>query len=101
MDLSIVIPLFNEAESLPELLSWINRVMEKTQLTHEIILVDDGSKDRSWTVIRELSAHDSTLRGVRFQRNYGKAAALQCGFSLAEGDVIITMDADMQDSPDR
>jgi len=100
MDLSIVIPLFNEAESLPELLSWIKRVMAKVQLTHEIILVDDGSNDRSWAVIRSLSENDATLRGVRFQRNYGKAAALQCGFSLAEGDVVITMDADMQDSPE-
>ncbi len=100
MDLSIVIPLYNEAESLPELLQWINRVVAKEELSHEIILVDDGSRDNSWAVIRELSDKYVQLRAVRFQRNYGKAAALQCGFSLAEGDVVITMDADMQDSPD-
>jgi glycosyltransferase involved in cell wall biosynthesis len=100
MDLSIIIPLFNEADSLPELLQWINRVMEKEKLTHEIILVDDGSRDSSWAVIRDLSTRYVNLRGVRFQRNYGKAAALQCGFGLAKGDVVITMDADMQDSPD-
>ena len=79
MDLSIIVPLFNEAESLPELLQWITRVADKEGLSHEIILVDDGSRDVSWAVIRELSARYATLRGVRFQRNYGKAAALQCG----------------------
>lgn len=100
MDLSIVIPLLNEADSLPELLQWINRVVEKEGLTHEIILVDDGSRDASWSVIRDLSASYPHLKGIRFQRNYGKAAALQCGFSHATGEVVITMDADMQDSPD-
>ncbi|MCX6225845.1 MAG: glycosyltransferase family 2 protein [Bacteroidia bacterium] len=100
MELSIIIPLFNEADSLPELLEWINRVVEKEKLSYEIILIDDGSRDESWAVIRDLSSRYKKLRGVRFQRNYGKAAALQCGFSLAKGEVVITMDADMQDSPD-
>ncbi|MDD4645832.1 MAG: glycosyltransferase family 2 protein [Bacteroidales bacterium] len=100
MDLSIIIPLYNEAESLPELLQWIKRVVEKDHLSYEVILVDDGSSDASWSVIRDLSSRDTTLRGVRFRRNYGKAAALHCGFSIAKGDVVITMDADMQDSPD-
>lgn len=100
MDLSIVIPLFNEAESLPELLRWINQVVEKEKLVHEIILVDDGSRDSSWEVIRGLSTQYPNIKGVRFQRNYGKAAALQCGFTLAKGEVVITMDADMQDSPE-
>ncbi|TSA32340.1 MAG: glycosyltransferase [Porphyromonadaceae bacterium] len=100
MDLSIIIPLYNEADSLPELLQWINRVVEKEKLSYEIILVDDGSQDKSWAVIRDLSSRYTHLRGVRFQQNYGKAAALQCGFSLARGEVVITMDADMQDSPD-
>jgi glycosyltransferase involved in cell wall biosynthesis len=100
MDLSIVIPLFNEAESLPELLRWINQVVEKEKLVHEIILVDDGSRDSSWAVIRGLSTQYPNIKGVRFQRNYGKAAALQCGFTLAKGEVVITMDADMQDSPE-
>jgi glycosyltransferase involved in cell wall biosynthesis len=100
MDLSIIIPLYNEADSLPELLQWIKRVVNEENLSHEIILIDDGSQDASWAVIRDLSSGLSTLRGVRFRRNYGKAAALQCGFSLAKGDVVITMDADMQDSPD-
>lgn len=100
MDLSIIIPLYNEADSLPELVQWIKRVVEKENLSHEIILVDDGSRDASWAVIRDLSVRYGQLRGVRFQRNYGKAAALQCGFSLASGEVVITMDADMQDSPE-
>lgn len=100
MDLSIVIPLFNEAESLPELLPWISRALEKEKFVYEIVLVDDGSRDESWAVICDLSTVYHNLRGVRFQRNYGKAAALQCGFSLAKGEVVITMDADMQDSPD-
>lgn len=100
MDLSIVIPLFNEAESLPELLQWIRRVVGEEKLTYEIILVDDGSRDDSWAVIRNISSGNSNMKGVRLQRNYGKAAALQCGFSLASGEVVITMDADMQDSPE-
>ncbi len=100
MDLSIVIPLLNEADSLPELMQWISGVAEKENLTYEVILIDDGSRDGSWAVIRDLSTRFSQLKGVRFQRNYGKAAALQCGFSLAKGDVVITMDADLQDSPE-
>jgi glycosyltransferase involved in cell wall biosynthesis len=100
MDLSIIIPLFNEADSLPELLQWITDVAKKEKLSHEIILIDDGSRDASWSVIRELSTQYPTLRGIRFQRNYGKAAALQCGFTLAAGEVVITMDADLQDSPE-
>jgi len=100
MDLSIIIPLFNEADSLPELVQWITRVVGKERLSHEIILVDDGSRDESWSVIRELSGQYETVRAVRFQRNYGKAAALQCGFTLAKGQVVITMDADLQDSPE-
>ena len=100
MDLSIIIPLNNEADSLPELLQWITKVVENEKISYEIILVDDGSRDESWKVIRDLSSGNNNLRGIRFQRNYGKAAALQCGFSLAKGEVVITMDADMQDSPD-
>ena len=99
-DLSVIVPLFNEAESLPELLQWINRVALAEGLTHEIILVDDGSRDDSWHVIRKQAEVIPGVRGVRFQRNYGKAAALQCGFGLATGEVVITMDADLQDSPD-
>jgi glycosyltransferase involved in cell wall biosynthesis len=100
MDLSIIVPLYNEAESLPELLAWISRVAGAEKLEYEVVLVDDGSRDASWNVIRDLSTRYNTLRGVRFQRNYGKAAALQCGFGIASGDVVITMDADLQDSPD-
>jgi glycosyltransferase involved in cell wall biosynthesis len=100
MDLSIIIPLFNEADSLPELLQWITNVAKKEKLSHEIILVDDGSRDASWSVIRNLAEQYPALRGIRFQRNYGKAAALQCGFTQAKGEVVITMDADLQDSPE-
>jgi glycosyltransferase involved in cell wall biosynthesis len=100
MDLTVVVPVFNEEESLPELVEWIESVAGKEKYDYEIILVDDGSRDSSWRVIKELSLKFATLRGVRFQRNYGKAAALQCGFSLARGEVVITMDADLQDSPD-
>lgn len=100
MDLSIVIPLYNEADSLPELTEWISRVAGVERLNYEIILVDDGSHDGSWDVIRALSAKRKEIRGIRFRRNYGKAAALHCGFGMARGEVVITMDADLQDSPD-
>lgn len=100
MNISVVIPLFNEAESLPELTAWIRRVMVQHGFSYEIILVDDGSNDGSWTVIRDLKALDENITGVRFRRNYGKSAALNVGFAAAQGDVVITMDADLQDSPD-
>jgi len=100
MDLSIVIPLYNEEESLPELISWIKRVMQQNYFTYEIIMVDDGSTDGSWEVIRQLGKDKPSIKGIRFQRNYGKSAALNEGFKASTGDVIITMDADMQDSPD-
>ena len=100
MDISIVIPLFNEEESLPELCSWIEKVMNKTDYSYEVFLIDDGSKDSSWQVIEELSAKNSSIKGVKFRRNYGKSAALNIGFQKASGDVVITMDADLQDSPD-
>jgi glycosyltransferase involved in cell wall biosynthesis len=100
MQLSVVIPLFNEEESLPELVAWIERVMKAHHFSYEIILVDDGSKDKSWQVIQSLSATHAEVKGVKFRRNYGKSAGLQVGFSHAQGDVVITMDADLQDSPD-
>jgi glycosyltransferase involved in cell wall biosynthesis len=100
MQLSVVIPLFNEEESLPELVAWIERVMKAHHFSYEIILVDDGSKDKSWKVIQALSAQHPEVKGVKFRRNYGKSAGLQVGFSHAQGDVVITMDADLQDSPD-
>ena len=100
MDVSIVIPLLNESESLGELYAWIERVMTAEGLSWEAIFIDDGSKDSSWEIIKGLSAKDSRVKGVRFRRNYGKSAALYCGFERAEGDVVITMDADLQDSPD-
>ena len=100
MDISVVIPLYNEAESLPELHSWIARVMEENRFSYEILMVDDGSTDSSWEVITSLSAKDHNVHGIRFRRNYGKSAALFCGFGKAQGDVVITMDADLQDSPD-
>lgn len=100
MDLSIVVPLYNEEESLPELVAWIERVVQQEGLTHEVILVDDGSTDRSWAVIQDLATKHKGIRGIRFQRNYGKSAALQMGFEATVGKVVITMDADMQDSPD-
>lgn len=99
MDLSIVVPLFNEEESLPELCAWIRRVCAH-QYRYEVILVDDGSTDDSWEVIQRLRADDANIKGIRFQRNYGKSAALNEGFKAAQGDVVITMDADLQDSPD-
>ena len=100
MDISVVIPLYNEEESLPELEAWIRRVMEEHHFSYEIIMVDDGSKDNSWQVVEELSKKNSCVRGIKFRRNYGKSAALNVGFQAAEGDVVITMDADLQDSPD-
>ncbi len=100
MNVSIVIPLFNEDESLPELCAWIERVMQANKYTYEIILVDDGSTDNSWPVITQLRNGNNNIKGIKFQRNYGKSAALNEGFKAAQGDVIITMDADMQDSPD-
>lgn len=99
-DISIVISLFNEEESLPELISWIEAVMTKEKFSHEIIMVDDGSRDNSWSVIKKLSESNPNIRGIRFRRNYGKSAALYHGFAAAEGRVVITMDADLQDSPE-
>ncbi len=100
MDISVVIPLFNEEESLPELTAWIDRVMNDNGFSYEVILVDDGSNDDSWQVIETLSAQNPKLKGIKFQRNYGKSGALNEGFAAAQGDVVITMDADLQDSPD-
>jgi glycosyltransferase involved in cell wall biosynthesis len=100
MDLSIVIPLFNEDESLPELCAWIDRVMQANNYSYEVILIDDGSTDTSWQVITTLRGKNAHIKGIKFQRNYGKSAALNEGFKAAQGDIIITMDADMQDSPD-
>ncbi|MDR0766486.1 MAG: glycosyltransferase family 2 protein [Odoribacteraceae bacterium] len=100
MNISVIIPLYNEAESLPELVAWITRVMDEHRYTREIILVDDGSNDRSWDVIEKLAGGNRDVRGIKFRRNYGKSAALHRGFEEATGDVVITMDADLQDSPD-
>ena len=100
MDLSIVIPLFNEDESLPELSAWIEKVMLENNFSYEIIMIDDGSTDDSWKVIEQLRAGNSNIKGIKFQRNYGKSAALNEGFKAAQGEVVITMDADMQDSPE-
>ena len=100
MNLSIVIPLLNEEESLPELCAWIKAVVDSEQFTYEVILVDDGSTDNSWSVITSIAKENSHIKGIKFQRNYGKSAALNEGFRAAQGDVIIPMDADMQDSPD-
>lgn len=100
MDISIVIPLYNESESIPVLHQWIVRVMQEHRYSYEIIFINDGSTDNSWSVIKELSEQDSNVHGICFRRNYGKSAALYCGFEAAQGDVVITMDADLQDSPD-
>ncbi len=100
MDLSVVIPLYNEDESLPELAAWIERVMQANGYSYEVIMIDDGSTDNSWSVIEELRSRNANIKGIKFQRNYGKSAALNEGFKAAGGDVVITMDADMQDSPD-
>ncbi len=100
MNISIVIPLFNEEESLPELCSWIDKVMKANNFSYEVLLIDDGSKDKSWSVVEKLSSDNKKIKGFKFRRNYGKSAALNVGFSKAVGDVVITMDADLQDSPD-
>lgn len=100
MDLSIIVPLFNEEESLPELSKWIDRVMGENKLSYEIVFVDDGSNDGSWDVIERLKGINSNVKGIKFRRNYGKSAALHIGFRAAKGDVLITMDADLQDSPE-
>lgn len=100
MDISVVIPLYNEAESLPELEAWIERVMKENNFSYEVIFVNDGSTDNSWEVIEELQQKNPCVRGVKFRRNYGKSPGLHCGFQRAKGDVVITMDADLQDSPD-
>ena len=100
MDISIVVPLYNEEESLAELSAWVDLVMKSNGFTYELIFIDDGSNDRSWEVIETLAAAYSSVRGIKFRRNYGKLAALQTGFEHAEGEVVITMDADLQDSPD-
>lgn len=100
MNLSIVVPLFNEDESLNELVNWIVRVVNEMQVSYEVIFVDDGSTDRSWNVIEEISRLNPNIHGIKFQRNYGKSAALHEGFRRAQGDVVVTMDADLQDSPD-
>ena len=100
MNISVIIPLYNEEDSLPELTAWIKKVMETHNFTYEIIMVDDGSNDRSWKIIEELAAQNPSIRAIKFRRNYGKSAALHSAFQVAQGDVVITMDADMQDSPD-
>ena len=100
MDISVVVPLFNEAESLPELAAWIERVMNEHSFTYEVLMIDDGSTDNSWQVIKELSEKNPCIKGVHFRRNYGKSPALYTGFERVKGDVVITMDADLQDSPE-
>ena len=100
MDISVVIPLYNEADSLKELYGWIEKVMQEKGFSYEVIFINDGSTDHSWEVISELNRHSEHVRGICFRRNYGKSPALYCGFNEAQGDVVITMDADLQDSPD-
>ena len=100
LDISVVVPLYNEEESLPELTAWIDRVARENGLSYEIVFVDDGSTDGSWETLERLKEHYPALRAIGFARNYGKSAALYCGFAAAEGDVVFTMDADLQDSPD-
>ena len=100
MDISVVIPLYNEEESLPELYAWIERVMQANHFSFEVIVINDGSTDKSWQVIENLSQSSEHVKGIKFRRNYGKSPALYCGFKEAQGDVVITMDADLQDSPD-
>ena len=100
MDISVVVPLYNEAESLPELAEWIERVMSENNFTYEVLMINDGSTDDSWNVIKELSEKNPCIKGVCFRRNYGKSPALYTGFERVQGDVVITMDADLQDSPD-
>ncbi len=98
--ISVVVPVYNEYESLPELEQWVDRVMRENHFAYQLIFIDDGSNDDSWSVIEQLSDKNESVSGIRFRRNYGKSAALYCGFDIAEGDVVITMDADLQDSPD-
>ena len=100
MDISVVVPLYNEDESIPELYKWIDRVMNDNKFTFELIFVNDGSTDQSWEIISKLSQEHDNVKGIKFRRNYGKSPALFCGFKEAQGDVVITMDADLQDSPD-
>ena len=100
MDISVIIPAYNERESLPELSAWISRVMQEHAFSYEVIFVDDGSTDGTWQTVQELAAADPRIHGICFRRNYGKSAALYCGFARAEGDVVFTMDADLQDSPE-
>jgi glycosyltransferase involved in cell wall biosynthesis len=100
MHISVVIPLFNEADSLPELMAWIHRVMQSNNFSYEVIMIDDGSDDNSWGTISNLRKEYANLKGIKFQRNYGKSAALNEGFKAAQGDIVITMDADLQDSPE-
>ncbi len=100
MNISVVVPVYNEEESLPELAEWIRRVMEQNSFTYEVIMIDDGSTDNSWQVIQNLKKENQNLKGIKFRRNYGKSAALYCGFDMVQGDVVITMDSDLQDSPD-
>jgi len=100
MDISVIVPLFNEEESLPKLFEWIERVMSDHNFTFEVIFVNDGSTDKSWQVIESLQKQSQCVRGIKFRHNYGKSPALYCGFRAAKGDVVITMDADLQDSPD-
>lgn len=100
LDVSVVVPLYDEAESLPELAAWVDRVMHEHELSYELIFVDDGSDDGSWGVVERLKTQYPAVRGIGFARNYGKSAALYCGFAAAQGEVVITMDADLQDSPD-
>ena len=100
MDITVIVPLYNEAESLPELSAWIERVMNENGYSYEIIFINDGSTDNSWDVIEQLKSRNNNIHGIKFRRNYGKSPALYCGFERAKGDVVITMDADLQDSPD-
>ena len=100
MDISVIVPLYNEEESISELFEWIKRVMQAERYSYEVIFVSDGSTDRSWDIIEELQKNNPEVRGIKFRRNYGKSPALHCGFKQAKGDVVITMDADLQDSPD-
>ncbi len=100
MDISVVVPLFNEEESIPELYAWIERVMHANGFSYELVFINDGSTDRSWEIIKELKQKSDNVHGIKFRRNYGKSPALFCGFEQAQGDVVITMDADLQDSPD-
>ena len=100
MNISVVVPLYNEDESIPELYAWIDRVMKENEFTYEVIFINDGSTDKSWDIIEKLHQESANVKGIKFRRNYGKSPALFCGFKEAQGDVVITMDADLQDSPD-